>query len=578
LARVAEAFVEDGHTVDLIRCDGAFSSHCVAMSAANTSFNSSQIKKDLVCRACRKRANIIDSGSSSNPLLFENFLQTGDLKVAKDLASSVDKDNWSSCTYKQIPVGAIAAYEILLTHKLDSLRIPDAIWSEYIANLINTVLVVIVGERILKSTQPDRVLVYNSLYSLNNAYVQVAESMGISTFTLQGGPHISRRPSTLTTYSSPKEMFNTTYSQEASDWLSHPIDIESIKIVSEHLQKLLSGESAFAYSSASRQNSGDYIPSRLRLDPEKPTLVALLSSEDEFFAANLENAIPRILGWKSVFKDQTSWLRWLIDFAQRHGDLILVIRVHPRMLPNKRESVVAPYLSELEKLFSNLPDNVRVNLPSDNISIYDLMQFTDLVLNKRSSAGLEMLAYGLPVVLPGDENLFSCPPEICSVATDEDSYENLILMGLKEGWSLERVRVAYRWFAFTFRATTVDIMPINKSNIAKIRPKRSRTMLALWKGITFIYLQFGPMRSENNAIVEIRSNLPEIDSLIQTVTTKREGIFSIRTRQTFPSATVDEETVNLLVDLNLRIETLSKGAENDTPLVARIKFGMSKIS
>jgi hypothetical protein len=76
----------------------------------------------------------------------------------------------------------------------------------------------------------------------------------------------------------------------------------------------------------------------------------------------------------------------------------------------------------------------------------------------------------------------------------------------------------------------------------------------------------------------MRSNLPEIDSLIQAVTTKREGIFSIRTRQTFPSATVDEETINLLVDLNLRIEALSKGAENDTPLVARIKFGMSKIS
>jgi len=68
------------------------------MSAANTSFNSSQFKKDLVCRACRKRANVIDSGSSSNPLLFEDFQQTGDLTVAEELARSVDKDNWSSCT------------------------------------------------------------------------------------------------------------------------------------------------------------------------------------------------------------------------------------------------------------------------------------------------------------------------------------------------------------------------------------------------------------------------------------------------------------------------------------------------
>ena len=569
VARVMERFSELSHDVEVIRCTGAFFSHCVAMSASNIRFDSSSMAKKLVCRSCRKRSDLIDKTGNVLSINFDDEIKSADLVTAKLFAAEATSENWSSLLFEGIPVGKIASYEVFLTHKIDSIWIPESVWPEFQANLVNTVLVVIVAKRILTKSKPDRVVVYNSLYALNNAYTSVAESLGIPTFTLQGGPHITRRPSTLTCFSSPNEMFLSTYSKEGSEWLGQPSEKKAISVASEHLQNLLLGASAFAYSAESSENSLGRISNLLEKSSLRPVLVALLSSEDELFAANLVGAIPKIDDWHVVFESQNEWIKWLIHYAERHPEIDLVIRVHPRLMPNKRENKVAPYVRELENVLSAIPSNVKVNWPSDEISLYDLMQYTDVVLNRRSSAGLEMMAYGLPVVLPGDEFLFSCPPELCLVAKDERDYERLINKAIDDGWSLENVRKAFRWLGFVFNATIVDVLEVSNSRISTIRPKKSQLMIKLWRWLTFAFMQSGFMRSEKSDVLNLKKDLLPIDRLIETVIGSYTGIYAVNDSKKHSDADFDIETQELVTDLEYRFSLLRINDSDTTPIVEK---------
>src|SRR5690606_6941171 len=100
-------------------------------------------------------------------------------------------------------------------------------------------------------------------------------------------------------------------------------------------------------------------------------------------------------------------------------DLFLIIRVHPREFPNKRDSLKSDHALELEQTLSELPENVRVNWPSDNISLYDLAQIMDVCLNSWSTAGKEMGTLGIPVVLYSADLVFY-PADLNYLAVSAD--------------------------------------------------------------------------------------------------------------------------------------------------------------
>jgi hypothetical protein len=561
-----KAMTQQGHSTEVIRCDGIFATHCTAMSGVNVGFESSELQKWTVCRTCRKRSQILDNGFEFGSFNFENQMDPNDLEIAKQITSNCDVYNWSDFMFRGFPVGAIAAYEILLNHKIDSRALPNSVWNEYRSSLTNTVLVVIVAERILRQTRPDRVVVYNSLYALNNAYVHVARSLGIPTFTLQGGPHISQKLNTLTCYSDPSEIFSAAHAPEVSEWLACPIDTTSLSIVSQHLRHLLLGESAFAYSSAPDPLSQSSMLKNLNISTDQPVFTALLSSEDEFFAASIANVIPIQNDFTRVFESQTEWIKWLISFASKYPEIQVVFRVHPRMFPNKREGKIAPYVKELMDIFSETPANVHINWPTDNVSLYDLMQYTDVVLNYRSSAGVEMMSYGLPVVLPGNYHVFSSPPGLCLTATDKQNYEDLIFQALDEGWSLENVRKTFRWLGFLLCSTVVEVHQKSPSRIARHRPKTSEKALKAWRFLAFAYLQSGFLMSERNQMREATHEMKNLDNLVKAILENRRGIYLLNRRSEFDKSSIDEETYGIQKDLDQRMSLLRNKNEISSPL------------
>jgi hypothetical protein len=152
-------------------------------------------------------------------------------------------------------------------------------------------------------------------------------------------------------------------------------------------------------------------------------------------------------------------------------DLFLIVRVHPREFPNKREQVLSDHAVTMQEAFARLPDNVRVNWPTEGVSLYNLAGITDVFVSAWSSAGKEMAWLGMPVVLYA-EDLALYPAELNYVGTTREEYFRRIEQALEDGWSAERIRQGYRWSAVEMYYSTLDISEsFSKSESAPLARK-----------------------------------------------------------------------------------------------------------
>jgi hypothetical protein len=136
--------------------------------------------------------------------------------------------------------------------------------------------------------------------------------------------------------------------------------------------------------------------------------------------------------------------------------------VHPREFPNKRDNVKSAHAHELEALLIDLPPNVAINWPADNLSLYDLAEVTDVFLNAWSSVGKEMSLLGLPVVLYSPD-LPLYPADVNYLGTTHDGYFTAIENALADGWRRENIVRTYRWCAIEYSHMLVDIADAYKT-------------------------------------------------------------------------------------------------------------------
>lgn len=128
----------------------------------------------------------------------------------------------------------------------------------------------------------------------------------------------------------------------------------------------------------------------LGIDPDKPTIGLLTNvvwDAQVFYPGN-------------AFENMMDWLITTIKHFQERPDLQLLIRVHPaeeKSWQRSRQFVV----DEIKKVFPEIPDNVFIIPSKSKINTYKAMMGCDSVLIYATTAGLELLCLGLPVIVAG---------------------------------------------------------------------------------------------------------------------------------------------------------------------------------
>jgi hypothetical protein len=449
------------------------------MSAHQVAPDAPDSDKQRICDGCDARKHILREQFGFRGYDLSELISPEDERHAEEIAGRMTLDSIMTLEVEGILVGRLALYQLMLRRKRIDLDLSEQEWSEYLIELRNTLYALYASLKLLDRERPDRVVVYNAMYSVNRVCCRLAEQRGIPHYFMHAGGNLSHRLQTLMFGRGDTFAYMPHCVEVFAKFAHLPCTGHLLSLVTNHYLELLRGRSAFVYSS---RKSGEMFDARARFGakPSQKLLLVTMGSYDEEVAAEIVGA--RQYRSTPLFPTQIEWVRALFEFVKDRPDLFLLIRVHPREFPNRREGAKSQHAALLEEALRALPQNSAVNWPADEVSLYDLADQTDVVLNSWSSAGKEMTLLGLPVVLYSRE-LASYPSELNYVGTTREEYFACIERAMADGWSGERIRQAYRWTAFEFARATVYLGDSYQELEHPVRSLYVKVLERVWRSI-----------------------------------------------------------------------------------------------
>ncbi|HEX7952278.1 MAG TPA: hypothetical protein VF523_04295, partial [Burkholderiales bacterium] len=564
----AETLAKAGHDLLYVGCGGEFQRCCIPMNAQGLTSSSPLSQRQSVCRRCKDLRNLIVTQFGFRATDIAAVLDQGDRAAAAEIVAGASRENYLRLEHAGLPAGRIALYEYLLQYKKLSLNHSSEEWEDYLAALENTLLSIYAVKRLLDQERFDAVIVYNALYSVNRAACLYCEQNGMRSVFLHAGGNLANRLQTLMVSHGHTFRFFQEMKERWPQFAGRPCPAQVAQQVTNHFIELIDGQHFLAYSAA-KEGASDSIRQKYGVPLDARLLVATMSSYDERLAAESIGVLANPPGL--VFERQIDWIRALVEHVRGRPDLFLLIRVHPREFPNKREATKSEHASLLEECFERLPANARVNWPADNLSLYDLAEETDVFLNAWSSVGKEMSLLGIPVVIYS-RDLVLYPPELNFVADDRDGYFRKIEEALAAGWSLDRVKMMYRWYALEFDYALVDISSGFARREGRPRTLGSRIANRLRRLRDPYHIERAELRARAPALAET-----EAAKIISVIAGGQASPIATAVPGATDSAALEEEHRTILHELG-RLASVLGAAERGGNRMGRLSARLAQIS
>lgn len=505
-AIIADTLRNTGCKILYLSCGGAFGNYCIPKISKilgdERNLNSKKICK-ATCGECqttdsylRKNFNLI--GPTIHSIISQDCKDEID-KIIKNL----DIKNAFQLKYCGIDIGKIAFYQIILRHKLINLVISPNLKERYLSELRDTYYAAYAFQKTIESEKINAIVLYNSMYSVNRIVAEIGKCHGIDTYSIHAGSNLSRRLQSLIISKTDAYSFYSNLIQNWPKFAENTYSLTEYKRVTEHFNELLNAKSIFTYSTK-KSLSNKNIKRYFSIPNSSKILVATMASYDEEIAAEFIGA--KKIFHNEVFSNQIDWINALIKYAENRKDIFLIIRPHPREFVNKREKKISEHVKQiLDLIESPLPLNVRFNLPSDNISIYDYIDEADVFLNSWSNVGKEIAIFGIPVVIYSKNNLYY-HHNLNYIGLNKNEYFAKIDEALKIGWSFHWVVKAYKWFVYEQQTA---LIPLN--SVCNLREANNKTLFTLIiekflrfinpKILYFINIQFFRSNKINGTLV-----------------------------------------------------------------------------
>jgi hypothetical protein len=474
-AYLARALAETGHRIIYLTC-GQAQSYCAPMSAHGLGPGCPVEQSASICAQCRSSVEAIRRVYRFPIDTLSNYLADHDYRRIDELAAHAVADKFLDTAFLGVRVGRLALYELTLCHKKMSTTLTKEQWDDYGVYLVNALRSLQGFARYLDANPADAILTFSPQYSNINPCTQYAINKGFRVLFLENGNNLSHRLGTLRIWDwRVHQLVNPALRYWVKSSL-HPVSSSSANKIVGHFRQLLSGQHFAVYSAPS--DGGCDLRSRWGIQPEQRILLMTLSSYDEAYAALLINAFPKKKVFSDVFRTQAEWVRATLAWIANRPDLFLVIRIHPRDFPNKREAMRSEQSFQLEKQLRDLPSNAHVNWPSETISLYQILESTSVVVTGWSVTGVEALALGIPVVTY-DAELPSYPRDIHYTGRTQEEYFANIDKALSEGWRLENSIHGFRWMAYNFITCTATV----SNHFGRYELRSLNSLHKLWKRI-----------------------------------------------------------------------------------------------
>ena len=450
-----------GHEVVELSCSGFGVSSCPAVEYRYGKTIVSEKEKERICKQCRSMSHALKNGRNESVIQIDEFIESYEYSHCILRAKSLVAKPKVTLTPEELKLISYASYEILLRHKFENGVVPESHFQELENAVYVCMLAQIAIKRFLKHNYKfDRIIINNGLRGLNRTILNCLIEDGVKPIYINAGANIAHQLSQIMIFNSEESSLDWASSPGWQELKSSDAEIPRLQQIKDHFGSLFAAKSNFVYSVSSRRLSSDAINKKLSLSGDKTTFLATLASNDERMTAKSVGALEFLDIRTSLFDSQIEWIKFLIKEFQVRPNLQLIIRVHPREFPNKRESVTSQHAIELLRELNDLPTNVHVNWPSDEISLYDLVQVIDIGLVATSTTGLQLATLGIPIGLHNTSLLTGYTTDIGTALDSTSKYRAFLDSAEDLQWSVGNVITGLKWHSYLFNCLSIDLFPI----------------------------------------------------------------------------------------------------------------------
>ncbi|QKJ25047.1 hypothetical protein HRU87_02275 [Aquiluna borgnonia] len=417
-----------GAKISTVSCDGVFEGLCAVRMSRNRTLREVQHASGLDCKDCKftsKLTSLAARVPAHSKHWLGDFITALSRHEAKSFLSKWQSmDSPPSLEFGGVNVPQVAAYEVALKYKSWEAATTGEGLADYMAAIHDTALMVLAAHEFFRThSRFSTLLIRSPHYSTNRAFALVAKNRGIRVVFLDGSPNISEDYTHLMIWDWGLYSSSNPAISYFDPSVQEEIGTSECARIDSHLQALQAGKSHKVYSEP--KATVNSTAGSLAIDVNKPSALLALSSTDEITTSLKTNSHPRVKYPGTVFQDQFEWVQETVAWFRDRPNYQMVIRVHPREFPNKREALTSPAGIRWEQELAKLPPNVLLNHPKDGLSIYDIFEEVNVVVTGWSSAGLEAAIQGIPLITY-DSDLPGYPSAIgLSGKSKSEYFENL---------------------------------------------------------------------------------------------------------------------------------------------------------
>ena len=425
-ATVATALKMRDCDVLITGCDGLFTSCYILRGGTG------EIKKE-VCKLCSHTSKAYFCDSFKLPYRqLRDFVADDDYNLAKQWVKTVDPANYVNASYQNLAIGQWVTSSIYTYFRITAkgLYRPDVrqVHKQYLMDGLVTYKAV---SRLIDFYQPTHLFLLGARLAPSRIAFEVARQRNIDIIVQERG-FINDSYIIVDNHTcmDTKPALNL-----ISAWKNIPLNNSELLQVKKYWLEREIGQNLNLPSFYNYHTHYSSIRRQLNIPDNAKIFAVFTSSEDELSMAK---------NYAEMTQQLEMIERLMEIFADR--DEYLVIRHHPNIGSSKYMPAQIDFIVEAYQQSLSVPKNVRIVMPSEELTSYALLWHTDAAISFFSTIAIECVAKGIPTAAL-DHSIYHAALRYVINQPDVESLRTLVdsLLSDSAKISLEDLRKLYRF-------------------------------------------------------------------------------------------------------------------------------------
>ncbi|PCJ20687.1 MAG: hypothetical protein COB02_03945 [Candidatus Cloacimonadota bacterium] len=463
--KLSNTLRELNYEVDLLTCRGLQIDSCILQISAHKELNSIKGKK-TICNWCREY-------TSAKEIYFDELLDLDsfslnieDQNEINNIVKKFQFKDIESFEIDKIPIARIASYNFLLRFQIIDLNeISEYQFEQFRSFYLKAVLKTFFSYKcFLKQKFYKMVFVGDPHYSQNQIILRLNDLYNVKSIAMFPTHHHKYYfDHYLLCHGSNYEFTQKILSAFTPKEFIY--DKKSCDLALAYVESLWNSKQKSIFSTPKNNNLSEILRCCKIKKQQKKIVLLVMSSLDESFATDFSVYNSELWSQYSLlFENQILWIEECIKYFKNRTDTKLIIRCHPREYNEGKTATIL----EVEKLANKYKhENIYFNFPSDKISVYDLLNISDLCLMRRSSIGIQAGLIGIPAIsyVNGNElyPVFFSPTSIEEYFLDISN-----VLNSENSRKYEYVEIQFKWLIHYYGKSSFKL---NSNDYWDLHPK-----------------------------------------------------------------------------------------------------------